>query len=365
MASKRPWILILAGGSGTRFWPASRRGNPKHVLPGLGGEGRSLLAATIDRVLPLTDADRIFVVTAADQAKVVRPHCTALPPEQIILEPEAKNTGPAVALSLVWLSRKGGTAHEPVVVLPADAWVEDEDAFRETVARACVAAQAEKAIVTIGVEATRAETGYGWIELGEDSVSPEGAGEVIRVSSFVEKPNAEKAALLLDGGKHVWNAGIFVFRLGYLWWLLGDLDEEWDLAMTMMSACLVDGDHVALQTEYSQFTPVSLDHGVIEKAPALLCVRANFGWSDLGSWDAVAPMLDSAPGGRAKARVVFAKDAKDNVIFAPGRAVALLGVSDLVVVVTDDAVLVAPRDRAQEVKELVAAAAESGEDGLL
>ena len=365
--AKQPWVLILAGGSGTRFWPASRRANPKHVLPGLGGEGRSLLQATIDRVLPLTRPERVFVLTSADQAKIVRPHMEALAPEQLIMEPTPKNTGPAVALGLVWLSRLGAGAHDPVVVLPADAWVDDESAFRETVLRAAYAAQRNKAIVTLGVPPSRAETGYGWIARTDEVIEVDVAGdqEVRRVSTFIEKPDAETAQAMFDGGNHVWNAGIFVFRLGYLWWLLGDLDEEWDLAMTMMTACLVDGDHVALETEYSQFTPISLDHGVIEKSPSLLCIEASFGWSDLGSWDSVAPMLDSAPGGQARARVVFAKDAANNVVFAPGRAVALLGVSDLVVVVTDDAVLVAPRDRSQEVRELVAAAATSGEDQLL
>ncbi len=364
---KQPWVLILAGGSGTRFWPASRREQPKHVLPGLGGEGRSLLQATIDRVLPLTRPERIFVMTAADQAKVVRPQLGALAPEQLLMEPVPKNTGPAVALGLIWLSRKGAGAHDPVVVLPADAWVDDEAAFRATLLRAAAAAQAHKAIVTLGVTPTRAETGYGWIGRGDESVSVSGGGdaEVWSVTSFIEKQDAETAGAMLEGGRHLWNAGIFVFRLGYLWWLLGDLDEEWDLAMTMMTACLVDGDHVALETEYSQFTPISFDHGVIEKAPSLLCIEAPFGWSDLGSWDAIAPTLDSAPGGQAKARVVFAKDAKDNVVYAPGRAVALLGVSDLVVVVTDDAVLVMPRERSQEVRELVDAAASSGEDALL
>ncbi|MCO4773759.1 MAG: mannose-1-phosphate guanylyltransferase [Deltaproteobacteria bacterium] len=365
--TKQPWVLILAGGSGQRFWPASRRENPKHVLPGLGGEGRSLLQATIDRVLPMTRPERIFVVTSADQAKVVRPQMGALDPGQIILEPEPKNTGPAVALALVWLSRAGATAHDPVLVLPADAWVDDEEMFRATLLRASAAAQQHKSIVTVGITPTTPATGYGWIELGEETVEVDGAGDlpVRAVGSFVEKPAAETAAELLEAGNHLWNAGIFGFRMGYLWWLMGDLDEQWDLALTMISACLVDGDHVALQTEYGQFESISLDHGVIERAPSLLCVQGSFGWSDLGSWDAIAPVLDSAPGAQARAKAVFAKDAADNVVFAPGRTVALLGVSDLVVVVTEDAVLVTPRDRSQEVRHLVEAVGAAGEEDLL
>ncbi len=355
--TKQPWVLILAGGSGTRFWPASTRSQPKHVLPGLGGKGRSLLQATIDRVLPITRPERVFVVTAADQARVVRPQCAAIGEDQIILEPEPKNTGPAVALALIWLSRKGAGPHDPVVVLPADAWVGDEAVFRASLLRAAAASEQHKSIVTLGVEATYAATGYGWIELAEDEVTVKGAGDlpVRSVVSFVEKPDTEAAAEFFARGNHVWNAGIFAFRLGYLWWLLGDLDEQWDLAMTMISACLVDRDHVGLAKEYSQFTNISLDHGVIERAPSLLCVPTSFGWSDLGSWDTVGRVLDTAPGGNARAATVHAKDASDNVVFAPGKTVALVGVSDLVVVATGDTVLVVPRERAQEVRELAEA----------
>lgn len=361
----KPWILILAGGSGTRFWPASRRAAPKHVIAGLGGEGRSLLQATIDRAMTMTEAERVFVVTAADQVDVITPHCQRLSPGRIIAEPVPKNTGPAVALSLIYLSRAGATAHEPVVVLPADAWVGDEGAFATTVSSACAAAVAEKAIVTLGVSPTHPATGYGWIEAGEGTEVEGATVPVLAVESFVEKPDAEVAADLLAGGRHLWNAGIFAFRFGYLWWLLGDLDEQWDLALTMMSACIVDGDQAGLAAEYEQFESISLDHSVIERAPTLLCVEATFGWSDLGSWDSVGDVLDELPGGRGRAGRVIANDADRNVVFAPGKAVALLGVEDLVVVATDDAILVAPRDRAQDVKALVAAAVEAGEDDLL
>ena len=347
---KKPFILVLAGGSGTRFWPASTRETPKQVLPGLGPDGETLLEATLKRLKSLTRPERIYVMTAQDQLAAVRPHCLDLPDDQLLFEPEPKNTGPAVALGVLQLARKGAGPHDPVLVIPADAWVDDDEAFRATLRAACRAAEAHKAIVTVGIEATRPETGYGWIETGEP-VEVEGADGVVGVQSFREKPDSEGAEALLAAGAR-WNAGIFAFRLGYLWWLLGDLDEQWDLAMTMMSACLVDGDAAGLANEYANFESISLDHAVIERAPHLLCVPGSFGWSDLGSWDAVGAVLPEVSGGRGAAASVQAVDASGNVVFAPGQEVALLGVDDLVVVSVDGRILVAPRDRAQEVRAL-------------
>ncbi len=362
---KKPWILILAGGSGTRFWPASRRDRPKHVLPGLGGGGLSLLQATIERVLPLTRPERVFVLTSADQLDIVRPHLGELPPDQLLAEPEPKNTGPAVALGILWLTQRGAGPHDPVLVLPADAWVDDPKAFRDSLIRAAAACEQHKAIVTLGVRPTRPETGYGYIQLGDGVVAVQGGGEqpVHEVARFVEKPDLAGAEHMVADPRNLWNAGIFAFRCGYLWWLLGDLSDEWDLALMMLNACLVDGDAEGLAFEYAKFESVSLDHGVIEQAPTLLCVEATWGWSDLGSWDAVAQVLDPTEGGNARADRVIAQDASGNVVFAPGRTVALLGVDDLVVVATDDVILVAPRARAQEVRALAAAAADGDPDG--
>lgn len=355
---KKPWILILAGGAGTRFWPASRRDRPKHVLHGLGGDGKSLLQATVERVTPITKPERVFVVTSADQADLVRQQLPQLPPRQVIVEPMPKNTGPAVSLGILHLGLHGATAHDPVLVLPADAWVDDGDAFRQTLLRASAACEQHKAIVTLGVTPTHAETGYGYIQLGDETVEVAGGGEqpVRSVARFVEKPDQAGAEQLVADARNLWNAGIFAFRHGYLWWLLGDLSEEWDLALMMINACLVDGDPEALAFEYDKFESISLDHGVIEHAPSLLCVPLTSGWSDLGSWDAIARVLAPVDAGVARAGDVVSKDASGNVVFAPGRTVALLGVEDLVVVATDDAVLVAPRSRAQEVRELAAQA---------
>lgn len=360
----QPWILLLAGGAGTRFWPASRRAEPKHLLPLLEG-GKSLLQATVDRVASLTSPERVFVVTAADQAaRTVEALEGRLPSEQLIVEPEPRNTAPAIALAIVTLRLKGGDTHDPVLVLPCDAWVDDVEGFQAALERASAAAVQHKAIVTLGVPPTRPATGYGYLGLGPEEET-EGEGLPVRkVLRFTEKPDRELATKYVDSGNFWWNAGIFAFRLGYLWYVMGDLREDFDIGMMQLGACLQQEDSAALAEEYAKLEAISIDYAVMEDAPSVLAVPADVGWSDLGSWDATAPLMSDVDGGLGRADLVLAEDSADNLVYAPGKVVGLVGVSGLAVVVTDDAVLVVPRERAQEVRALVGRLAEAGREDL-
>jgi mannose-1-phosphate guanylyltransferase len=361
----KPWVLVLAGGSGSRFWPASRRENPKHLLPLLAGE-RSLLRATIERLADLTDLERVLVVTALDQVPQVTMDLEGMLPEgNVIAEPVARNTAPAIALAMVHLGLRGVRAHDPVIVLPSDHWIDDTPGFVTALRRGVDAAVHHKAIVTLGVTPTWPATGYGYLGLGQPVETP-GTGDlpVRKVLQFREKPDADLAKEYLASGSYWWNAGIFVFRLGYLWYVMGDLREDLDDAMHILSACIQQDDEKALHEEYSKIEAVSIDYAVMEQAPSVLAVPADVGWGDLGSWDAVAPLLESGPAGGQRADDVVSWDSEGNVIFAPGRTVALVGVQDLVVVATDDAILVVPRDRAQEVRKIVDELKERGRDDL-
>ena len=362
----QPWILLLAGGSGTRFWPASRRQEPKHLLPLLEG-GRSLLQDTVTRVQELTSPERIFVVTAADQAARTLAELEGLlSGEQLIVEPEPRNTAPAIALAMVHLSLKGAKPHDPVFVLPCDAWVEDAESFRAALQRAAAAAVQHKAIVTLGVPPTDPATGYGYLGLGPEEPTDGEGPPVRKVLKFTEKPDETSAQQYLDSGNYWWNAGIFVFRLGYLWYVMGDLREDFDIGMALMGGCVQQDDRAGLAEEYAKLEAISIDYAVMEDAPSVLSVPAEgAGWSDVGSWHAVAPLLAPVEGGLGRAGLVLAEDAEHNVVFAPGKAVALIGVSGLAVVVTDDAVLVVPRERAQEVRDVVARLKEQGREDLV
>ena len=362
---KAPWILLLAGGSGTRFWPASTRDEPKHLLPLLEG-GRTLLEATLDRALALTGPDHVFVVTAADQAPAVAAVLAEqLPLEQIIAEPVPRNTAPAIALAMVHLSLRGAGPHDPVVVLPTDAWIDDDAGFKAAIERAMQAAVQHKAIVTLGVPPDRPATGYGYLGLGGPEET-EGEGLPVRkVLQFREKPDQRTAETWLASGNFWWNAGIFVFRLGYLWYVMGDLREDLDVAMAVLGACVQQDDEAALAEEYGKLESISIDYAVMEQAPSVLTVPAEVGWSDLGSWDAIARVLGTVPGGVGRAASVVAEESSRNVVYAPGRTVALVGIEDVVVVAQGDAILVARRSRAEDVKAVVNQLREQGREDLL
>lgn len=362
--SVQPWVLILAGGSGERFWPASRREMPKHLLPLLRG-GSTLLRATIERLVDVAEPARVFVITAADQAQVVRIDLGGvLPDENLIVEPVPRNTAPAIALAMVHLGLRGAGPHDPVVVLPSDHWIEDTEAFAGVLRRAVEAAREHRAIVTLGVTPTHPATGYGYLGLGgEVETAGEGNLSVRQVLQFREKPDLAVARQYVESGKYWWNAGIFVFRLGYLWYVMGDLREDLDTAMQVMSACIQQEDAAALLEEYGKLESISIDHAVMQDAPSVLAVPCEVGWTDLGSWDTVGGVLSEARD--TTVRDLVEVEAAGNVVWAPGRTVALVGVRDLVVVATDDAILVVPRDRAQQVRQVVQELKARGRDDLL
>lgn len=353
----RPDVLILAGGSGTRFWPASRRLRPKHLIPLLPG-GQTLLGATIERAASLSGGANIHVVTAADQRDAVLADRAVLEGGVSVLsEPEARNTGPAIVWAVASLLASGRDADEPVVVLPADAWVDDPEAFRTGLAEARDLARTGAPIVTLGIAPDRPAEGYGYVEL-QDSDSA-------KVLRFCEKPSAKVAREFLAGGCHLWNAGIFVFTPATLRAVLAAVAPELHALLLGLLDSFGRQDYAEARVLYRASAARSFDYAVMEQAPEVLCVRAKFSWSDLGSWDALGPLLERGEGGMFRADALVGERASGNVVFAPGLSVGLLGVDDLIVVVTGDAVLVANKSDAQAVRELTQRLRELGREDLL
>jgi mannose-1-phosphate guanylyltransferase len=355
------FVAVLAGGSGTRFWPASRKGWPKQFLP-LGKDPHTpLIAATLTRVAPLAPPERTMVVTGRALAEATR---TMVPPTvaaRVLAEPVAKNTAPAVA----WATR-AALRSDPdavLVVLPADAYIEDEDAFRAALERAIVAA-GRGSIVTLGIQPTRPETGYGYLHVGE-AAETDG---VFRVRAFVEKPDPARAQQYLQGGQHLWNAGIFVFRASVMDAALREhLPAIWE-GMNEVDAHVREGrgaEDEAIDQVFHRFQSVSIDYGVMEKVARVDVVPARCGWSDVGSWQA-SWELGAKDEHRNVVRaddpsLVVLEDSNGNVISTPpGKFVAVIGVEDLVIVDTPDALLVVPRARAQDVKRAVDALTSRG-----
>ncbi|MEU5938274.1 sugar phosphate nucleotidyltransferase [Micromonospora sp. NPDC047548] len=361
------YAVIPAGGSGTRLWPLSRAGHPKFLHP-LTGTSASLLQATVHRLTPLTTPDRILVVTGAAHAAAVARQLTGLPEENILVEPSPRDSCAAIALAASVIAQR-----DPEAVMgsfAADHLIHDADAWVETV-RAAVRGAQQGLLMTVGITPTRAETGYGYLETGE----PTGDGPRRPVTEFKEKPAAPVAEAYLRSGRHLWNASMFVWRVDVFLAELARQQPALHAGVTTIAAAwgTPEQDDI-LGTVWPTLPKISVDYAVMEGAATagrVATVPGDFGWNDVGDFHTLGEVLAADPAGN----VVLGTDTMSDVLLhdcgdlvvvpQSGRLVAALGVRNLIVVDTPDALLVCPRDRAQDVKLLVDELKERGEEGLI
>jgi len=345
------YAVILAGGIGSRFWPLSRSTTPKQLLSVVGDE--SLLQATIKRLSPLIPPEKVFIVTSDEQAELTRLHLCygegeALNPGYIV-EPMGKNTAPAIGLAALRLVEIDPEAI--MAVLPADHIISEDEKFREHLTRGAKLAR-EGHLVTFGIIPTTPETGYGYIKSGGPLADGESAAR--HVEKFVEKPDKERAESYLREGGYYWNSGIFL-------WKASRILEEIKLHMPVTFERLMDirdGGHIS--EAYDAMEPLSIDHGILEKAEDVVVIPADFAWSDMGSWNSFGEILGPDKSGNViKGRVVNL-GSSNSVIFGCNRVVATIGLKDMIVVDTPDATLVCPKERAQDVKAVVEVLKEKG-----
>jgi mannose-1-phosphate guanylyltransferase len=354
--------VILAGGSGTRFWPASRRSRPKQLLALAGASEESLIAATVRRLQPLIAPADVWVATSTTLLDATALALPDVPRAHLLAEPIARNTAAPIGWATAVIAR--GDPEAVVLVLPADHFIADESAFRAILERAIRTAR-DGWLTTIGVSPTRAETGYGYIELG--NALYEGAHAV---THFVEKPDRARAEAFFAGGRHLWNAGMFVFRARVMLQSISRHLPELHAGLAALDAAAQQGDEARVLAEvFPAFPSISIDHGVMEKADRVAVVPGTFGWNDVGSWEVSWELARHDVEGNALPEGSIAIDAANNLVkdltTGKKRRFALLGVSDLVVVETDDAVLVMPRSRAQDVRAVVDEMGRRGETGEL
>ncbi len=355
--------VILAGGSGTRFWPASRRLTPKQLLPLAGRADEALIAATVRRIEPLIPAERVWISTGTRLVEQTLAALPRVPRSQVIAEPVARNTAPCIGWASATIARSDPDA--VVAVLPADHFIGDEPAFRDAIATAIRAAE-DGWMATIGIVPTRPETGYGYIEVGP-AISP----GVHAVTRFVEKPSRERAEAFVKDGGYLWNGGMFFFRASVMRSAVAKHLPALAAGLDRIDEAASRGDEARVLAEVFPTLPsISIDHGVMEKADRIAVVSGDFGWNDVGSWQVTWEMSDKDPSGNALPTGTIAVDANNNLIRdltkGPNRKQwALVGVRDLVVVETDDAVLIIPRERAQDVRAVVDALALRGESEKL
>ncbi len=356
------YVTILAGGSGTRLWPLSRRTAPKQVLPLLGE--RSLLQRTFDRVVPLVSAERIFILTGPDQIDAITAQLPEIPADNIFVEPSPRHTAPALGLAAARLARRTG-GQGVMVSLHADHVVQDEAAFRRAIVASTTVAR-QGTLVTVGIVPTHPETGFGYIERG-DLLWREQGINVFRVSRFREKPALEQAVAFLETGRFYWNSGYFT-------WTLSQILEEFarqlpELRRQIDAISLADSPmEPQARAIWEEIRPVSIDVGIMEHAERVAVVPAEMGWSDVGSWAAIYDVSEKDVDGNVQigAGERLQIDTRNTLVHSsPGRMVATVGVDDLVIVDTGDALLVLHRDRAQDVGKLVERLRSEGRDSLL
>jgi mannose-1-phosphate guanylyltransferase len=333
--------VILAGGKGERFWPLSRRHKPKQFLC-LDGSDRSLLQATADRLLALTgNWDMIWVVTAAHLAAGVREQLPDLPEANLLLEPEGRDTAPAVTWSTLEVAKRYG--REAVVgFFPADPWIGDEAQFRATLQAAAALAAKEPAIVTLGIAPTYASTGYGYIQQGEP-VGTFSDFAAYRVRRFTEKPDRATAEEFLATGEFSWNSGMFIFRAGVA------LDELQRHTPDVIEPIAANG-----VAAYSTLPKISIDYALMEKTQQAYVIPANFGWDDLGDWNAIDRLLKSEQPNVEIGRHV-GLDTTGALLYSSSQeeVIVTIGLEDTVVVRDGNVTLIVKKDRTQDIKQVL------------
>ena len=359
------FAVILAGGSGTRFWPASRRRRPKQLLPIAPGSQETLIASTARRLSTLVQNERILVATGTELLEATRAAIPGIPKENFLAEPAARNTAPCIGWANSVAFRRNPKA--VLAVLPSDHHIADEPGFTSLLKEALQSAEAG-VITTIGVEPTRPETGYGYIEVGEPLL-----GRTSRVVRFVEKPDRAKAQRYLLQGNYLWNSGMFFFRADVMQSAIQRHMPDLYAGLNQIDAASSQGpDKYAqvLANVFPRLPSISIDYGVIEKETQLNVVRGGFGWSDLGSWPSVWELSPQDSNGNAVTSSTLLVDSHRNLVQSiqtggSQRVIALVGVDDLCVIETDDACLILPRERAQDVRAVVELLKQSGRDDLL
>jgi len=345
------YCVLMAGGVGTRFWPLSRADKPKQMLNIL--DKRSMLQMAYDRIRPLFAVDKILVITNIDLNDQVRFQLPQLPQENIICEPFGRNTAPCIGLAGAIIQRRA-QKDEVMVVLPADHLIEDEEEFRATVRSAVNYASEEKCLITMGVKPIYPETGYGYIQRGA-LISEQDGKPIYRVKTFAEKPNLDTAKRFIKSGDFLWNSGMFIWSTE----LIMDQFEHYqpDIYEGLQKIVrAVDTPQMAkvLKKEYSKMKSVSIDYAVMELAHKVCVLEAGFRWNDVGSWEAAYQIaLKDENRNAISAAAQCVVDSKNNYIYSKKKLVALVDVEDLVVVETDDALLVCRKGESQRVKDVV------------
>lgn len=342
------YALILAGGTGTRLWPHSRRHRPKQLLPLI--SQRTMLQETVDRILPIIPHERIFIATNEDFAPMVRAQLPMLPRANIIREPAGRGTAPCIGLGGLHIQRHDADA--VMLSLHADHFIARPDEFRRVLLDAAQVAR-DGYLVTLGIQPNRPETGYGYIQRGE-LVKHIGTQAVYRVARFLEKPNEATAREFVASGEHYWNSGIFAWKISTLWEEYARYQPELFAQLQRIGQAIgTRREKTTLARVWRNIKNETIDVGIMEKSQRVVTLPIEVGWSDVGSWATLLALLPSDDNHNVVRGEHVGVDTTTSLIHSSHRLIATIGLKDIIIVDTEDALLVCPKDRAQEVKRVV------------
>ncbi|MFZ2324060.1 MAG: mannose-1-phosphate guanylyltransferase [Ignavibacteriaceae bacterium] len=340
------YAVIMAGGVGSRFWPRSKKKLPKQLIKILGD--MTMIQATVERLSGLVGNENIFIITNELQRPEVIKQLKDIPEENIIEEPFGRNTAACIGLASVIVKAKDPDA--VTFVLPADHIITEKDKFIETLTNAAKFAYESKGLVTIGINPTRPETGYGYIQINDTEV----AQNIYKVYTFAEKPNYATALRFVESGDFLWNSGMFIWHVDAI------LDEIKNLMPDLYEGLTKIQDSLTKQnfkeeliSVYGQLKKISIDYGIMEKSSKVFLTKGMFTWSDVGSWEEVYQLSEKNDNGNAVVGKVFTDMVVDSYIYSPDKMTAVIGLDNIIVINHEDTVLVCRRDKAQNVKEIV------------
>jgi len=343
------YAVIMAGGVGTRFWPRSRFKRPKQLLKIL--DDKTMIQATVNRLDGLINPDKILVVTTEPQIEEIKEQLPFLKSENLIVEPKGKNTAPCIGLSAVILKHRDPDA--VMAVLPADHRILNEQLFRNVLAAAGETAAKRDCLVTIGIHPTCPATGYGYIQVN-GKVDEINAIDIFKVKTFAEKPDLPTAQRFLASGDFLWNSGMFIWKAkSILMEIEESLPELYDGLMEIEKYLGTKSQDEVIKKVYCTIKSISIDYGVMEQSENVVVLKGEIDWNDVGSWDEIYKMSPHDPDKNVIIGDHIVKDTKGCLIDSPNRFVATVGLENLIIIDTDDAILVCRRDMAQQVKDLV------------
>jgi mannose-1-phosphate guanylyltransferase len=336
----------MAGGKGERFWPLSTKSVPKPFVKLI--RNRSMIQLTVDRILPLIPVNRIFVVVGAQHAEVARLQLSQLHTDQFIIEPVGRDTAPCIGFAATIIQKRDPEAI--MVVLPADHYIPDGDAFINTISACILHARMGDFLVTVGVTPTRPETGYGYIH-AQESTDPDDA-RCFEVNRFVEKPDLSKAIQYLEEGNYYWNSGIFVWKITTFFQGMDKHMSDLRSSLLAIGRAIGEGDLEAVETIFRSFPRISIDYGLMEKATNVRMVKANFAWDDVGTWSSLRRIMNLDDQGNYVSGQPVCIDSSNCVIYSQDIHLGVVGVSNMVIVASKEGVLVCDLSRDQETRQI-------------